>query len=419
MQNEPYKPAGYCPNCGYAIDPGTCPECGHEFTAHQLHRRPYWVENRIRIKRLLIAVGIIIVFACLWYAYSYTNWPSHLPTSWLLKLQGDGNDRSSQELLRRFNSYSLSAAESRQFFANALEVPNSLGTRSSHPAGVPVTVSFVGHLRLPRPQRYRYQLCMTEWELRVDDAIVSPLDHRSKEEGWPDVWRSSLGHTWTSEGYGYIFDLPALTPGTYQVSLTGTVEIRRRPPGPPPPPLPIAIRQQIVVEDKPITDYINPTWSTELAERIKKRISANPNLEPSGGRLDLNISVFANDPPSPVAARIWWRPAGQGAFRRTSTTFVARSTGGFGYVARLMDDFDPNVFKHVDLRLIPEIGIAFDASLTEFFSGVIEWTNLPIQGVTYQSPPEQPQASKGRSVFQIDLSEPQAVRAATQPAATP
>lgn len=35
-----YKPAGYCPDCGYAIDPGVCPECGRHADADELDGTP-------------------------------------------------------------------------------------------------------------------------------------------------------------------------------------------------------------------------------------------------------------------------------------------------------------------------------------------------------------------------------------------
>jgi hypothetical protein len=51
MTDNAYKPAGYCPHCGYAIDPGVCPECGKNVAASELDSVPYWVTRDRKLRR--------------------------------------------------------------------------------------------------------------------------------------------------------------------------------------------------------------------------------------------------------------------------------------------------------------------------------------------------------------------------------
>src|SRR5262245_42810940 len=54
-------PAGYCPHCSYAMDPGTCPECGRDGP----HPAPEPRRLGPRIRRALpwIAAAVIAVLA--------------------------------------------------------------------------------------------------------------------------------------------------------------------------------------------------------------------------------------------------------------------------------------------------------------------------------------------------------------------
>lgn len=53
--NATYAPAGYCPSCGYRMDPGACPECGRVAT----RVRP--THPRVRRRRLLLGLAGFVV----------------------------------------------------------------------------------------------------------------------------------------------------------------------------------------------------------------------------------------------------------------------------------------------------------------------------------------------------------------------
>jgi hypothetical protein len=70
MSKTTYRPAGYCPHCGYAIDPGVCSECGRTVAGDELDAAPY-----ARRGRRLGAVGTVIILAVVlvplaWFGFS-------------------------------------------------------------------------------------------------------------------------------------------------------------------------------------------------------------------------------------------------------------------------------------------------------------------------------------------------------------
>ena len=81
-------PDGFCPKCGYAMDPGTCPECGLRVYRSDLAAIPPNLQ-RIRTRRRVIRFGVVLgVLIIGWYGYRTVNWVKLLPTSTLLYLQG-------------------------------------------------------------------------------------------------------------------------------------------------------------------------------------------------------------------------------------------------------------------------------------------------------------------------------------------
>lgn len=52
-----YQPAGYCPACGYRIDPGVCPECGRS-VPRPARRPPATLRRRVVLGALVLGIGV-------------------------------------------------------------------------------------------------------------------------------------------------------------------------------------------------------------------------------------------------------------------------------------------------------------------------------------------------------------------------
>lgn len=72
-----HEPAGYCPHCGYRIDPGRCPECGVE-VARPVSRSPRSRSHRImRVGIVILACAVVVTggrYAAPWLMREY--WPT-------------------------------------------------------------------------------------------------------------------------------------------------------------------------------------------------------------------------------------------------------------------------------------------------------------------------------------------------------
>ncbi len=62
---EAYQPKGYCPGCGYQIDPGRCSECGLEVSGEQLRGFP---PTRSTVL-ILICVGRLAAFSVVHFGF--------------------------------------------------------------------------------------------------------------------------------------------------------------------------------------------------------------------------------------------------------------------------------------------------------------------------------------------------------------
>src|SRR5262245_47879750 len=102
MPADTRPPAGFCPNCHYAMDPGRCPECGSDVPEHRLVRDTPQTRRRRRIRRVLLLLTMAAILGGGTYAYFKVKWIRHAPASWLLAFQGDETSRATCELVRRF-----------------------------------------------------------------------------------------------------------------------------------------------------------------------------------------------------------------------------------------------------------------------------------------------------------------------------
>jgi hypothetical protein len=393
MADNSYNPAGYCPHCGYAIDPGVCPECGKNVAADELDSAPYWVTRRRIIRRSVLALVILSIAAGGWYVYSRCDWIAWVPTRLLMTARTGPGSGPTRELWRRFVVGRLSPDQVEQLLADAIDVPRGLMVRSPYPAGVEIRIDtwFKFNIPIPSPGPTipGWEVSCTEWQLTVDHQPARSL------RGLP------LGHvagcTGSPNDYAFETLIPGLPPGRHEIGLVvvhGLVragsDFRRTPP--------IARRsltlsRSVLVEDKPVGAYVKGVWEPQLARQIAEycRLSfvdefgqALPAGSAEEGPLAWGVLLEAETSllPVPIVASVWFRPRGGQWF------FTPRG-GLWGYVAWpagraaerhgsfLLLEFA--VAGEFDVRLVPDFEQAFRDGFTECFDGVIEWSHVPVK----------------------------------------
>ncbi len=102
MAQPDYKPAGYCPKCGYRIDPGTCPECGRAV------KRPWRLHPRVvrRYRRLTILIFLLGLGFAGW-RYGPDLAARHAPSSalvWVYEFDFAGADWAATVLRSRYTA---------------------------------------------------------------------------------------------------------------------------------------------------------------------------------------------------------------------------------------------------------------------------------------------------------------------------
>lgn len=124
------QPDGYCPKCGYPIDPGRCPECGSDVAKENLAAQPPMSQAGMVRLGVAVAIAAAILIGG-YFTYNWVDWPSRLPLSMLLRLHDWNEPRSTGELMSRVNSGKLSQIEERAICRATLTM--TLQTRGPYP----------------------------------------------------------------------------------------------------------------------------------------------------------------------------------------------------------------------------------------------------------------------------------------------
>lgn len=366
MTDNAYKPAGYCPHCGYAIDPGVCPECGKNVAADELDSAPYWVTRRRTVKRAVIALVVLSLAVSGWYVYARCNWwIAWVPTRVLLVFQGDRNSRSAVELDRRFAVGQLSRSETASYIVNTLTRNSWLTVRSPHPCDADVVVST--GLNGPLWAWASWYRDM-RWDMKVDGELVEP--------GPGSGGVSGMG------GLSIVNVLPGLSLGRHRLELMVTIvpDLSKLPPvATIPQEIIFTLRGQVTVDTSKVVDHVGLRWSPELAEQVRSSATAVSWRRSAGNGVVENgvyLRLFAST--VPLAATIEVRPHGQGPYARIPKLGIAvwRSPGSPGPTMPSVEV--PAGADRVDIRLVPDARQAFDWNLTEYLNAVVEWHGVPV-----------------------------------------
>lgn len=372
MPDNAYKPAGYCPHCGYAIDPGVCPECGKNVAVGELDAVPYWITRRRMVKR---AAGIAIVVGLLLggvYLHRNPFWLPYVPTGVLLALQGGEDSHTMKELLRRLNSGALTQAQADRMLGNLLTFPDGLVVRSPHPAGIDVQLNLPVALRAG-----------------CNGWMMSAISTQAFVDGVSVPWvRDRMtGMAW---GFGPGKDthdsrIDPLSPGEHEITWKLALRIAPDFVSPPPPGavLPTFSRSfttHVRVENKPIGYFVLATADPAATAELRKCVwIAADGVRRVDGSVNAVASLMLQAPPVAVAAVLEVRPFGERQYRE-STDIVCFKGSRWAYGGcSLSPEASLSVGARIDVRLVPDPVIAFHAGLTDYYGGVIEWRGLTLK----------------------------------------
>jgi len=296
MSDKTYKPAGYCPHCGYAIDPGVCSECGKNVNADELDSVPYWVTRRRLVKRAVLVLILLSLAVGGWYVYARTNWIIWVPTRILLGLSWDENSRGTQEVWRRFQNGGLSPAECEKMFRRALGRAE-LCVRSPHPRDEDITLEVWLRSSLIE-QGARFMLIKEQYS-------VDGVNSKNALKDWRGWGRMS-----------YV-TLPALSPGTHDIRLEAQLGSPTL--GPPVPgvaPIPLSLSKRVVVENRSVDSFVQPIWSEELEQQVRVRclVSAVSDFDDSSP--SIHIDLVARHLSEPIAGILWFRATGDSEYEQ-------------------------------------------------------------------------------------------------------
>jgi hypothetical protein len=86
MEMSSYRPAGFCPKCGYPFDGGRCPECGSHTAPEKLLPEPPYTKLRRYLRvGLPFLLGAVIVGVLAW-VYRTGYWVRVVPSGTLIEL---------------------------------------------------------------------------------------------------------------------------------------------------------------------------------------------------------------------------------------------------------------------------------------------------------------------------------------------
>jgi len=382
MSDNTYKPAGYCPHCGYAIDPGVCPECGKTVSPAEMDKKPHQFARRRAVKRAGVAVVVLSLIVGGWYVYAYCNWLSLIPSDLLLAVHDGEYGRAAVELWGRFDKRALSSEQVDRLMAEAVKARKGLVVRSPHPSDIDIQV---------RADVEKAVFCPGWTLVCVDREVLADGQPVKYAPGFPFPDYAATGLRTPKDRL--CMRIPPMAPGSHEIQVASTYElwpdsaVKRQTRSPVKFVLRLAGR--VLVEDKPVTSYIGLAWGPGYGSRTGARLVA-PRVGGLGGMGGL--AAFHFDTADPVAAKVEYRLSGTTTYQQGGSVACPPGKHGVGVALPFVAKLTPGT--RFDVRLVPDITTAWYSDFTTCFGGTIEWLDVPVgasQPVTY---PAQPPATK-------------------------
>ena len=374
MPDATYKPAGYCPRCGYALDPGKCPECGTVVMAEQLASRPPRISLRPYVRLVLLLGFIGLSCYCCYRYYRDGDWLPRASNDVLLKYARSNWEPADREIRKRCAAGRFSLAELDKLFRQV------------------VTVSADYLPRVPANTATRVTILVTPAGF-LGSGLVGP-SARSRDEAWRiegEGWEVR-GPELLGGGFGTrTFAIPPLPPGQHEITVIGVLWDRESPIEGMSPDfsLPVKLPLTITAVDCPLKEIVADRWSESLAAGIERAVSARAYAS----AVDRYPGLWLHVERSPifVACEVFIRGPGHADYRplmagpsphRLSWTGDLK----WSLFALLPEEIDTSRPIDVQLRPCPQEALLHMQS--ECFAGTIEWRGLTFAKGSPRIPPQ-------------------------------
>lgn len=209
VHRGPSEPKGYCPKCGYPINPGICTECGMLVTKGKLRRS---APSRIWQHRgkVVATVAIIALIYAGKYLHQNYDWTQARSNETLFDLMSIRNDPAIRELEDRHRGGKLNKAESARLFDRSLS--SKLVLMPTFPSDA--NLSFMLHVDLSLPTIcMEHHFFLGDYRVYCDGEVLYDSVKDSRRRSQRDFmgrWHIIASH---------------VRPGSHEISLKGTVVI--------------------------------------------------------------------------------------------------------------------------------------------------------------------------------------------------
>ena len=351
MATSDSAPAGYCPRCGYRMDPGTCPECGLTVTPATLGKRP----PHVRRRRWRIAFVFVALVIGGYVVFQRVDWIPLLPDRVLLAVHGGVDDPFTRELLARHAAGSLPSERSNELF-DALVDSRRLSVRSPYPSGYRVKIEFTLGAKAP-PNTIR--CAVGSCEVIVDSV------------------RTNAGSSTILPG-GASVELPPMEVGTHTIEVVGYASVWTATPkcfhA-----FPFHLSETVEIVDRPIVEFVQPIWNEQCTRSIETcayvsaydRVYRVPNSRP-----ETMFEFHFVKPTVPIAFRALARPVDREDWTEVHGQIVIPRNANRGY--RTASFVQLAGAMRLDVKLVPSAEVALMNGLTEYFAGELSWDGLEV-----------------------------------------
>ena len=371
MRQTENSPAGLCPHCQYPMDPGRCPECGKAVADAELLTATGQMKRRKHRRRVCMAILLALAAASCWIIYATpSRWICYVPSRALLPFCTNGYSPTGRELLYRYQTGQLSAREANGLFDRVLRI-GLHQPRSPRPIELPIAIrgalycdiwDYVSLNTGPYPG---FRVQSGEWLATIDGVKGSrqPAPDKDKSSAWLryqfpqlavgqhriDIEQQVCILPSSSGGYTPLAHLP------YSTNMTSSVEV--------------------VVENRPLSDYIKPTWSDSMQNDARQCLLLDVR---STSATTTSISMIITPVNFRLAAAVWVRFQRDHPFTRMDRPVWTDGTMRASWSHDKENEGEDGAIERIDLCLLPDRREAFESGLDDFFSGVIEWHDIPV-----------------------------------------